>query len=158
MQHPEAKTRSLPAALMAASDGAQLLLGPHRYELEVPLKLWRRGVSIIGDGAAMTQLIYLKPRIYTETPSGSFIEVRAGGTSVKALNLSYQAQQGYLPQLNNALIYISSINSQLNPVQIDYMTDAQVTLEDLKLTTTSVRAKLRGSPLTVSLRWLRARS
>lgn len=147
MQHPEAKTRSLPAALMAASDGAQLLLGSGRYELEVPLKLWRRGVSIIGDGAALTQLIYLKPRIYTETPAGAFIEVRAGGTSVKKLSLSYQTPQGYLPQLNNALIYISSTNSQLNPVQVDYMTDAQVTLEDLKLTTTSVRDALLATAL-----------
>lgn len=137
MQHPEAKTRSLPAALMAASDGAMLQLGPHRYELEIPLKLWRRGVSLIGDGAALTQLIYLKPRIYSETPSGSLVEVRAGGTTIKGLSLSYQTQQGYLPQSNNALIYISSVNSQLNPVQVDYMTDAQVTLEDLALNTTS---------------------
>lgn len=137
MQHPDAKTRSLPAALMAASDGAQLLLGPHRYELEVPLKLWRSAVSILGDGAAMTQLVYLKPRIYSETPAGSFVDVRAGGTSLSALSLSYQEQQGYLPQGNSALIYISSVNSQLNPVQVDYMTNAQVTLEDLELNTGS---------------------
>lgn len=133
MQHPDAKTRSLPAALMASSAGAQLLLGPHQYELEVPLKMWRRGVSLIGEGAMTTRLTYVKPRLYSETPSGSFIEIRAGETNISSLSISSHQQQGYLPQGNNALIYISSTNNQ--SITVDYAAPSQITIEDIKITT-----------------------
>ena len=134
LSDPQAATRSLPAAVLAASSGATITLGARDHKIEVPLKLYRSGVTIQGADPQQTRITYAQPRLYSESARHAVVEVRAGGVALSALTLARPANlAGHQITQEASLLHVTSIPSSGLGVEVDYAQADTITLQDVTL-------------------------